>query len=118
MQLTIGLAPELVGSWFDKSFNLILFSNSRACLNVEHSWADAPVAAHMWEWMLSAEFNGPGYDDVTGFNKAIPQEPVKMAPPLRLRFNIKDEARSMMDLALANAKRLIDGKKWRVHLYI
>lgn len=36
-------------SWFDKSFTLIVFSNGKLGLSVEHSWADCPVSGHMWE---------------------------------------------------------------------
>jgi carnitine O-palmitoyltransferase 1 len=34
--------------WFDKSFNLIVARNARVGFNGEHSWADAPVMAHLW----------------------------------------------------------------------
>ena len=39
-------------SWFDKSLNLVLFKNGHSGLNAEHSFADAPVVAHLvraWE---------------------------------------------------------------------
>ncbi|XP_064617738.1 carnitine O-palmitoyltransferase 1, liver isoform-like isoform X2 [Liolophura sinensis] len=35
--------------WFDKSFTLVVTSNGRIGFNAEHSWADAPIMAHMWE---------------------------------------------------------------------
>ncbi|XP_077887754.1 palmitoyl thioesterase CPT1C isoform X3 [Ictidomys tridecemlineatus] len=35
--------------WFDKSFTLIVFSNGKLGLSVEHSWADCPISGHMWE---------------------------------------------------------------------
>lgn len=35
--------------WFDKSLTLVVFSDGHAGMNAEHSWADAPVVAHMWE---------------------------------------------------------------------
>ncbi|XP_059761528.1 carnitine O-palmitoyltransferase 1, brain isoform isoform X3 [Balaenoptera ricei] len=35
--------------WFDKSFSLIVFSNGKLGLSVEHSWADCPISGHMWE---------------------------------------------------------------------
>eukprot|EP00163_Fabomonas_tropica_P012357 TRINITY_DN2362_c0_g1_i1.p1 TRINITY_DN2362_c0_g1~~TRINITY_DN2362_c0_g1_i1.p1 ORF type:complete len:776 (+),score=131.48 TRINITY_DN2362_c0_g1_i1:222-2549(+) len=43
--------------WFDKSVSLISFANGKVGINVEHSWADAPVIAHMWEWCHTAEMN-------------------------------------------------------------
>jgi len=39
--------------WFDKSFNVIVSKNGRIGLNVEHSWADAPVNSFMWEHTLA-----------------------------------------------------------------
>ncbi|KAI4558320.1 hypothetical protein MJT46_012962 [Ovis ammon polii x Ovis aries] len=39
--------------WFDKSFSLIVFSNGKLGLSVEHSWADCPISGHMWEIHLS-----------------------------------------------------------------
>jgi hypothetical protein len=41
--------------WFDKSLCLVAFKDGRCGLNVEHSWADAPVAAHLWEYALTGE---------------------------------------------------------------
>lgn len=35
--------------WFDKSFTLISYPNGKMGVNVEHSWADAPIVGHMWE---------------------------------------------------------------------
>lgn len=35
--------------WFDKSFNLISYPNGKMGVNIEHSWADAPIVGHMWE---------------------------------------------------------------------
>lgn len=35
--------------WFDKSITLVVFKNGRAGLNAEHSFADAPVVAHLFE---------------------------------------------------------------------
>ena len=33
--------------WFDKCFNVLVFPNGRCGLNVEHTFADAPVPSHM-----------------------------------------------------------------------
>jgi carnitine O-palmitoyltransferase 1 len=94
--------------WFDKSFNLIVFANGRLALNVEHSWADAPVMAHVWEWALSGEFSGPGYDDVSGMNKALTHTFARQRDPLRLRFNVDPEASTMLDAAALRATHLIN----------
>uniref|UniRef100_A0AAV2LFX7 Protein kinase domain-containing protein n=1 Tax=Knipowitschia caucasica TaxID=637954 RepID=A0AAV2LFX7_KNICA len=35
--------------WFDKSFSVVYYKNGKCGINAEHSWADAPVLAHLWE---------------------------------------------------------------------
>ncbi|RXN12990.1 carnitine O-palmitoyltransferase liver isoform-like protein [Labeo rohita] len=35
--------------WFDKSFSVVVYKNGKNGLNAEHSWADAPAVAHLWE---------------------------------------------------------------------
>lgn len=35
--------------WFDKSLTYIVFKNGKIGMNAEHSWADAPIVAHLWE---------------------------------------------------------------------
>jgi hypothetical protein len=41
--------------WFDKSFSLVVFANGRSGINVEHTMADAPVAAHCMEFFYTKE---------------------------------------------------------------
>eukprot|EP00293_Proteomonas_sulcata_P010653 CAMPEP_0184299254 /NCGR_PEP_ID=MMETSP1049-20130417/9893_1 /TAXON_ID=77928 /ORGANISM="Proteomonas sulcata, Strain CCMP704" /LENGTH=657 /DNA_ID=CAMNT_0026609627 /DNA_START=128 /DNA_END=2101 /DNA_ORIENTATION=+ len=41
--------------WCDKSFNVVVYGNGEAAVHAEHSWADAPVIAHAWEWVLCKE---------------------------------------------------------------
>ncbi|KAK3094953.1 hypothetical protein FSP39_008296 [Pinctada imbricata] len=41
--------------WFDKTFTLISFSDGRIGLNCEHSFADAPILAHMAEFNYTNE---------------------------------------------------------------
>lgn len=38
--------------WFDKSFSVVVYKNGKNGLNAEHSWADAPIVAHLWEVSL------------------------------------------------------------------
>jgi carnitine O-palmitoyltransferase 1, liver isoform len=47
--------------WFDKSLTLVVFENGFCGLNAEHSWADAPVVAHMWEHCLCHEVERDGH---------------------------------------------------------
>lgn len=39
--------------WFDKSFSIVIYKNGKSGLNAEHSWADAPTVAHLWEVSFS-----------------------------------------------------------------
>lgn len=41
--------------WFDKCINVIYFKNGHCGLNVEHSFADAPVMGHAWEFTFTKE---------------------------------------------------------------
>jgi carnitine O-acetyltransferase len=38
--------------WFDKCFTVLVFANGLASISVEHTFADAPVPSHMWEYAL------------------------------------------------------------------
>jgi len=51
------LPPRLSAAalrWFDKSFSIIIYKNGKSGLNAEHSWADAPTVAHLWEVCVCA----------------------------------------------------------------
>jgi len=53
--------------WFDKSFNMTVFQNGKMGLNAEHSWADAPVMAHVMEMaVIVNESRVKPYDEKTG----------------------------------------------------
>lgn len=41
--------------WFDKSFNMMVFSDGKCGINAEHAWADAPVMGHLLEYLLTFE---------------------------------------------------------------
>lgn len=49
--------------WFDKSISAIFFKNGKVGLNCEHGWGDAPVMAHMIEFIILHEYNFRLYDD-------------------------------------------------------
>lgn len=41
--------------WYDKCLNVIVYGNGRCAVNCEHSMADAPAYAHMWEFALTRD---------------------------------------------------------------
>ncbi|PAA78813.1 hypothetical protein BOX15_Mlig011885g2 [Macrostomum lignano] len=45
--------------WFDKNANLIFHPSGRFAVHCEHSWADAPVFAHLIEFVYTAEAANP-----------------------------------------------------------
>ena len=49
--------------WFDKCFNVLIFANGKCGLNCEHSLADAPAYAHMWEFTLCRDVLEKTFDD-------------------------------------------------------
>ncbi|BET00194.1 carnitine [Nesidiocoris tenuis] len=48
--------------WCDKSFTLCVGSNGRIGFNAEHSWADAAIMSHLWEWVICEEAIHPRAD--------------------------------------------------------
>ncbi|KAG7278747.1 hypothetical protein CRUP_008359 [Coryphaenoides rupestris] len=53
--------PITKQKWFDKSFSIIVYKNGKNGLNAEHSWADAPTVAHLWEYTLATDAFQLGY---------------------------------------------------------
>ncbi len=43
--------------WVDKSMTYVIFANGMAGLHAEHTWGDAPCAAHSMEYFM---LNGTG----------------------------------------------------------
>jgi carnitine O-palmitoyltransferase 1 len=99
--------------WFDKSFNLIVSRNGRAGLNVEHSWADAPITGHLWEFNIAHEFFRIGYDSNGHSNGVVRFElpdPVK----LKWEFNAKIEESIMNSLKVAT--ELLNDVDLHIHI--
>nr|XP_034373501.1 carnitine O-palmitoyltransferase 1, brain isoform isoform X3 [Arvicanthis niloticus] len=76
--------------WFDKSFTLVVFSNGKLGLSVEHSWADCPVSGHLWEFTLATECFQLGYA-TDGHCKGHPDPTVPQ--PQRLQWDLPEQDR-------------------------
>ncbi|XP_041110577.1 carnitine O-palmitoyltransferase 1, liver isoform-like isoform X2 [Polyodon spathula] len=74
--------------WFDKSFNLIAYKNGKLGINAEHSWADAPIVGHMWEFVLSTDHFLLGYTE-EGHSKGDMNKMI--SPPSKLQWDIPQE---------------------------
>ncbi|XP_070399118.1 carnitine O-palmitoyltransferase 1, liver isoform isoform X3 [Nothobranchius furzeri] len=74
--------------WFDKSFSIVIYKNGKNGLNAEHSWADAPTVAHLWEYTLATDAFHLGYTQ-DGHCKGEVER--SLPPPQRLAWDIPPE---------------------------
>ncbi|XP_044844952.1 carnitine O-palmitoyltransferase 1, liver isoform-like [Mauremys mutica] len=91
--------------WFDKSFTLIVFRNGKIGLNAEHSWADAPVMGHLWEYTLATDVFQLGYG-ADGHCKG--ELDPSIPPPQKLQWEIPEECRRVIQGSLRAAQALAD----------
>ncbi|XP_043824790.1 carnitine O-palmitoyltransferase 1, muscle isoform isoform X2 [Dromiciops gliroides] len=91
--------------WFDKSFTLIAFKNGKLGLNTEHSWADAPIVGHLWEFVLATDAFHLDYTD-SGHCQGKPNH--ALAPPQRLQWEIPEECQKIVESSYQVAKALAD----------
>lgn len=99
--------------WFDKSFNLIVSKNGVVGINVEHSWADAPVSAHMFEHILSHDVLHFGYDE-SGNTKGAPR--FNALKPIKLKFAIPDACNEVIEQSLVEAEKIYQNVD--LHIYV
>ncbi|KAL0583000.1 hypothetical protein ABG067_007060 [Albugo candida] len=91
--------------WFDKSFQLIVYSNGVAGFNAEHSWADAPVMAHVWEYVNTMQVIASPFDAKRNLRITSERERTSVLPVcVRLRWSIDDALRSAVQSALRDAR--------------
>lgn len=91
--------------WFDKSFNLIVGRNGRVGFNAEHSWADAPIMGHFWEFVLAQDFFILKYDEngnTRGHSSA------ELPEPVRLRWDLSDSLIERVEESVVAAQALLD----------
>uniref|UniRef100_A0A8C2DF56 carnitine O-palmitoyltransferase n=1 Tax=Cyprinus carpio TaxID=7962 RepID=A0A8C2DF56_CYPCA len=81
--------------WFDKSFSVVVYKNGKNGLNAEHSWADAPIVAHLWEFTLATDAFHLGY---TADGNCKGEIEHFLPPPQRLSWDIP-----LQSLAVAQA---------------
>jgi carnitine O-palmitoyltransferase 1 len=102
--------------WFDKSFNFIISKNGRAGFNAEHSWADAPIMAHLWEFILSYELENLGYDD-EGRCRLGNGNGIEPPVPLRLKWDIPEELISTIENCRLSAENLLKDVDLRLMVF-
>uniref|UniRef100_A0A8C8M580 Carnitine O-palmitoyltransferase 1, muscle isoform n=1 Tax=Oncorhynchus tshawytscha TaxID=74940 RepID=A0A8C8M580_ONCTS len=91
--------------WFDKSFTLIAYKNGKLGVNAEHSWADAPIVGHMWEYVLATDCFHLGYTEEGhckgDINKGLP-------PTAKLQWDIPLECQEVIEDSYMVAKEIAD----------
>ncbi|XP_013401422.1 carnitine O-palmitoyltransferase 1, liver isoform [Lingula anatina] len=110
--------------WFDKTFNLIISANGRIGFNAEHSWADAPIMAHLWEYGISEDIAHLGadapimahlwettmaIDTETGYTETghcKGEASIQPPNPIRLQWEIPDECCAVIDNSLRVSQAL------------
>uniref|UniRef100_A0A8D3E5V9 Carnitine O-palmitoyltransferase 1, muscle isoform n=1 Tax=Scophthalmus maximus TaxID=52904 RepID=A0A8D3E5V9_SCOMX len=101
--------------WFDKSFTLISYPNGKMGINAEHSWADAPIVGHMWEYVLATDCFQLGYTEEGhckgDVNKGLPH-------PTRLQWQIQKEVQqSVIETSYRSAKQIADDVDFHAYLF-
>ncbi|XP_060748010.1 carnitine O-palmitoyltransferase 1, liver isoform [Tachysurus vachellii] len=91
--------------WFDKSFSVVIFKNGKTGLNAEHSWADAPTVAHLWEFTLATDAFQLGYDTNGNCRGEVQR---CLPPPQRLSWDISPEVQEQINESLTVARALAD----------
>ncbi|XP_069047891.1 carnitine O-palmitoyltransferase 1, liver isoform-like isoform X2 [Lepisosteus oculatus] len=97
--------------WFDKSFSFVIYKNGKIGLNAEHSWADAPIVAHLWEYVLATDCFQLGYSE-DGFCKG--EVDPTLPAPQRLSWDIPAECREVIGQSLALAQALAEDVDFHV----
>uniref|UniRef100_A0A4D5RA50 carnitine O-palmitoyltransferase n=1 Tax=Scolopendra viridis TaxID=118503 RepID=A0A4D5RA50_SCOVI len=95
--------------WFDKSFNLVVGKNGRVGINAEHSWADAPVMGHMWEFSLASDLDRYKED-----GHCIGQLTFDPPLPIRLKWDLSAECLELIEQSIHSSFALLSD----VDLYI
>uniref|UniRef100_A0A8D2ZW21 Carnitine O-palmitoyltransferase 1, muscle isoform n=1 Tax=Scophthalmus maximus TaxID=52904 RepID=A0A8D2ZW21_SCOMX len=100
--------------WFDKSFTLISYPNGKMGINAEHSWADAPIVGHMWEYVLATDCFQLGYTEEGhckgDVNKGLPH-------PTRLQWQIQKECQGVIETSYRSAKQIADDVDFHAYLF-
>lgn len=103
--------------WFDKSLTFIVFKNGKIGMNAEHSWADAPIVAHLWEEIMATDWFQLGYED-DGHCKGNTNPNIPY--PTRLQWDIPEACREVIETSLSSANLLannVDMHSFPFHVF-
>ncbi|CAG7722413.1 unnamed protein product [Allacma fusca] len=99
--------------WFDKSFNIVVGANGRVGFNSEHSWADAPIMGHLWEFCIAEEFI-LGYDDNGNTQGSVEIEPPS---PIRLKWEMPPECLETIEYSSQSALALLNDVDLKLYVH-
>ncbi|XP_051543118.1 carnitine O-palmitoyltransferase 1, liver isoform isoform X1 [Myxocyprinus asiaticus] len=91
--------------WFDKSFTVVVYKNGKNGLNAEHSWADAPIMAHLWEYVMTTDCFQLGYNEEGHCKGEVDSS---LPRPQRLTWDIPEQCQERVEQSLAVAQALAD----------
>ena len=77
--------------WYDKSFNMVVTKNGKLLWNVEHSWGDAAVSAHLIEYVLYTDMCQLGYTADGDCKPIVGDETPHELEPQRLQWDLQGE---------------------------
>ncbi|XP_055378355.1 carnitine O-palmitoyltransferase 1, liver isoform isoform X2 [Condylostylus longicornis] len=97
--------------WFDKSFTVCVGTNGRVGFNSEHTWADAPVMGHAWEYTFGDEIEG--YDE-DGNVRGTPE--FQPPTPTRLNWDLANVIPKIEE-AVVDAEKLLNDVELRIMLH-
>lgn len=97
--------------WFDKSFSVIYYKNGKSGINAEHSWADAPVVAHVWEYVLATDSFQLGYNEEGHCKGEVDSS---LPRPQKINWEIPSECEEQISQSLAVAQALADDVDFHV----
>lgn len=100
--------------WMDKSFNLIVGKNGRMGLHLEHSYADGPVLAQLWEYCLSHELLYNKYNEEGRIGEKVTEPPPL---PTRLKWELEEDCIDLIRSCTASAQNIIDDVDQRLYIH-
>ncbi|XP_049811314.1 carnitine O-palmitoyltransferase 1, liver isoform isoform X1 [Schistocerca nitens] len=101
--------------WFDKSFTLCVGSNGRIGFNAEHSWADAAIMSHLWEYVVVEEAAAVAANNCytnDGHTKGTPE--FTPPAPVRLQWDLKPSCITAIETSLQVANGLLNDVDLRI----
>ncbi|XP_034188246.1 carnitine O-palmitoyltransferase whd isoform X1 [Osmia lignaria lignaria] len=100
--------------WFDKSFTLCIGNNGRTGFNAEHSWADAAVMSHLWEYVISQENDTGKYKE----DGHVQGEPEFTPPPAtRLQWDLNQNCIEAIEKSNEVAQNLLNDVELRIYVH-